>query len=213
MYSWHDSAASQGLLSCHECQAVWPQALEHGHCPRCGAPLHLRKPHALARTWAFLLTAALLMLPANLLPIMSIAILGAGEPSTIIGGALELARHGVWGIALIILAASLLIPAGKLVGLIMLLLTVQRGWTTNLRQKMILFRIVHWVGRWSMLDIFVVGILVALVQFGNLAYVTGLSGAIAFAGVVIFTMLAANSFDTRLIWDRHLQETDIDPQH
>lgn len=213
MLSWDHSAASQQLLSCHDCQAVWPAEQEGQQCHRCGAKLHLRKPQALARTWALLTTAALLMLPANLLPIMRISMLGRGEPSTILGGVIDLASHGLWGIAFVVLAASLLIPAGKLIGLSMLLLAVQRGWTTNMRQKMVMFRVVHWIGRWSMLDIFVVGILVALVQFGNLAYVTSQAGAVAFGGVVIFTMLAANSFDTRLIWDRHLQESSVAPEH
>lgn len=213
MHSWNHSAASQHLLSCHDCSALWPDTLEAHRCPRCGAPLHQRKPHSIAYTWALLLTAAMLMLPANLLPIMRITMLGQGEPSTILQGVLELTRHGLWGIALIVLTASIIIPAGKLIGLAILLLTVQRGWTTNLQQKMIMFRVVRWIGRWSMLDIFVVGILVALVQFGNLAYVTGQSGAIAFGGVVVFTMLAANSLDTRLIWDRHLQEAAVGPEH
>lgn len=213
MNSWQHSAAAQGLLSCHECCALWPRHCEGERCPRCGARLHLRTPHSLSRTWALLLTAAFLLLPANLLPIMRVTLLGRGEPSTILEGVLELARHGLWGIALVVFAASILIPVGKIIALAGLLLAIQRGETSNLRQKMIMFRIVHWIGRWSMLDIFVVGVLVALVQFGNLAYIVGQAGAIAFAGVVIFTMLAANTLDTRLIWDRHLQETDCGPDH
>jgi len=210
MYSWQHSALAQGLMRCHDCSALWPLALEGQHCPRCGNRLHSRTPHSLSRTWALLATAALLMLPANLLPIMRVAMLSnQAEASTILGGVIELTKHGLWGIALVVLAASILIPVGKILGLVSLMLTIQCGWTTNLQQKMIMFRIVHWIGRWSMLDIFVVGILVALVQFGNLAYIVGQAGALAFAGVVVFTMLAANSLDTRLIWDRHLQEASI----
>lgn len=213
MNSWQHSAAAQGLIRCHECGALRPRQQEGMHCSRCGARLHLRTPHSLARTWALLLTAALLLLPANLLPIMRVTMLGRGEPSTILGGVLELTQHGLWGIALVVFAASVLIPVGKLIALSGLLLALQHGWTANMRQKMIMFRIVHWIGRWSMLDIFVVGILVALVQFGNLAYIVGQAGAMAFAGVVIFTMLAANTLDTRLIWDRHLQESAFGPDH
>lgn len=204
MNDWQQSAAAQGLLSCHECGALWPRHLEGEPCPRCAARLHLRTPHSLRRTWALLITASLLLLPANLLPIMRITMLGHGEPSTILGGILELARHGLWGIALVVFAASILIPVGKLIALAGLLLAIQCGWTANMRHKMMMFRVVHWIGRWSMLDIFVVGVLVALVQFGNLAYIVGQAGAMAFTGVVIFTMLAANTLDTRLIWDRHL---------
>lgn len=213
MNSRQHSALSQGLIRCHDCAALWPLSHEGEHCLRCGAPLHPRTPNSLLHTWAFLLTSALLMIPANLLPIMRVATLGQDSASTIIGGVIELARHGLWGIALVVLAASILIPVGKIIALVSLLLTIRFGWTTNLKQKMLMFRIVHWIGRWSMLDIFVVGILVALVQFGNLAYIVGQSGALAFAGVVIFTMLAANALDTRLIWDRHLQETTFEPEH
>lgn len=209
MNSWQHSALAQGLLCCHDCTALWPLSLEGQHCPRCGAPLHRRTPHSLSHTWALLLTSVLLMLPANLLPIMRVATLGQDSASTILGGVIELIKHGLWGIALVVLAASILIPVGKLIALVSLLLTIQFGWTTNLKQKMLMFRIVHWIGRWSMLDIFVVGILVALVQFGNLAYIVGQTGALAFAGVVVCTMLAANTLDTRLIWDRHLQEASI----
>ncbi|MBV1789782.1 paraquat-inducible protein A [Marinobacterium sp. D7] len=210
MNSWHHSALAQGLLRCHDCTALWPLALEEQHCPRCGALLHSREPNSLVRTWALLITSALLMLPANLLPIMRVTMLSSqGDASTIMGGVIELTKHGLWGIAIVVLAASILIPVGKILALGSLLIAIQFGKATNLKQKMVMFRIVHWIGRWSMLDIFVVGILVALVQFGNLAYIVGQTGALAFAGVVVFTMLAANTLDTRLIWDRHLQEASI----
>lgn len=201
-------ALAQGLLRCDECEAVWPVELEGQRCPRCGATLHARKPGALSRTWALLLTALCLLLPANLLPVMTVSRFGQGEPATIIDGIIQLSSHGMWGIAIIVLVASVLIPVGKIIAMIILLLSVQFAKTENLQYKMRLFRIVQWIGRWSMLDIFVVGVLVALVRFGNLASITGQPGATAFAGVVVFTMLAANSFDTRLIWDqRQTQES------
>jgi paraquat-inducible protein A len=149
-----------------------------------------------------------LLLPANLLPIMTVRTLGRGDPSTILEGVIELSQHGLVWIAMVVLVASVIIPVGKLAGMLILLLSVQFGWTTNLRQKMLMFRFVEWVGRWSMLDIFVVGILVALVQLGNLTHIIGNHGATAFAAVVICTMLAAQKFDTRLIWDRHLNSPE-----
>jgi paraquat-inducible protein A len=190
-------------ICCHDCSLLCPPALEGSHCPRCHATLHARTPNSLSWTWALLCSALFLLLPANLLPIMTIRTLGRGDPSTILQGVIELTQHGLFWIALVVLVASVIIPVGKLIGMLILLLSVQLGWTTNLRQKMLMFRFVEWVGRWSMLDIFVVGILVALVQLGNLTHIIGNHGATAFAGVVICTMLAAQKFDTRLIWDRH----------
>lgn len=207
------NAADHGLLTCHDCHALWPIEQEGQPCRRCGAQLHLRKPQAMVRTWALLLTALFLLLPANLLPIMQITSLGHQQPATIIGGVIELGSHGLYGIALVVLTASVLIPVGKLLGLLIMLGALQRGWTTNLEQKMMMFRLVHWIGRWSMLDIFVVAVLVALVQMGNFAQISGQPGATAFAGVVICTMLAANSFDTRLIWDKYMQQDRQSDEH
>lgn len=195
-------------ISCHDCRLLCPEGLENDHCPRCHARLHGRTPHSLAWTWSLVITAAFLLLPANMLPIMTVRTLGRGDPSTIIQGVLQLTHHGQFWIALIVLVASVIIPIGKLIGMMILLLTVQLGRTTNLRQKMLMFRFVEWVGRWSMLDIFVVGILVALVQLGNLTHIIGNQGATAFAAVVIATMVAARKFDTRLIWDRHSLENE-----
>lgn len=205
------TAMVQGYLRCDECGAVAPLERKGTECHRCRAVLHARKPHAISHTWALLLTASFLLLPANLLPVMTVSHLGKGEPATIIDGVIQLAQADMWGIALIVLVASVLIPIGKIIGLIILLLSVQFAKTDNLKYKMRLFRLVQWIGRWSMLDIFVIGVLVALVRFGNLATISGQSGSTAFAGVVVFTMLAANSFDTRLIWDkRQQQETASD---
>lgn len=203
-----DADAEPHPICCHDCRLLCPPHMEGQHCPRCHSRLHARTPHSLAWTWSLALTGALLMIPANMLPIMTVRTLGRGEPATIIGGIIELTHHGLFWIALVVLVASVIIPIGKLVGMLILLLTVQMGWTTNLRQKMLMYRFVEWVGRWSMLDIFVVGILVALVQLGNLTHIVGNHGATAFAAVVVCTMLAAQKFDTRLIWDRHRQRTE-----
>ncbi|WP_020680715.1 paraquat-inducible protein A [Marinobacterium rhizophilum] len=195
-------AAGDTPICCHDCSLLCPPAMEGMHCPRCHAKLHARTPNSLSWTWALLCSAVFLLLPANMLPIMTVRTLGRGDPSTIIEGVVQLTQHGLFWIALVVLIASVVIPVGKLIGMLILVLSVQRGWTTNLRQKMFMFRFVEWVGRWSMLDIFVVGILVALVQLGNLTHIIGNHGATAFAAVVICTMLAAQKFDTRLIWDR-----------
>ncbi len=205
------SALTQGIILCHRCKRPASVKDDKTTCPRCGTRLHRRKPHSIAYTWALLLASMIMLLPANLLPIMTFRSLGQGDPATIMQGVMQLLDHGMLGIAFVVLAASIIIPVLKIVGLIILLLTVQLGWTTNMRQKMLMYHFVEWIGRWSMLDIFVVAILAAIVQLGNLASVTGNTGATAFAAVVIFTMLAANCFDTRLIWDKHLEQLEVFP--
>ncbi|SFG72813.1 paraquat-inducible protein A [Neptunomonas qingdaonensis] len=205
------SALTQGIILCHCCKKPAPIQDDKTTCPRCGTRLHRRKPHSIAYTWALLLASMIMLLPANLLPIMTFRSLGQGDPATIMQGVMQLLDHGLLGIAFVVLAASIIIPILKIVGLIILLLTVQLGWTTNMRQKMLMYHFVEWIGRWSMLDIFVVAILAAIVQLGNLASVTGNTGATAFAAAVIFTMLAANCFDTRLIWDKHLEQLEVFP--
>ena len=175
----------------------------HGHaaCPRCSASLHRRKPNSLARTWALVITAAILYIPANLFPVMTVISLGRGEPDTIISGAVALADAGMWPLAVLVFFASIAVPMLKLVGLVALLITVQRGTTWRLQDRTVLYRIIEFVGRWSMIDIFMISILVALVQLGEIATIQPGLGAIAFASVVIITMIAAESFDPRLMWD------------
>lgn len=195
------TARQAGYLLCTECNLLHQIDREGSACDRCGAHLHSRRPNALNHSWACLVAAVLLLLPANLLPIMTLRSFGKGEPSTIIGGIIDLAEHGMLFIALIVLIASIVVPVLKILALTILLCTVQFGWATNLRQKTLMYRLVEWIGRWSMLDIFVIGILVALVQLGNIASIEGNQGATAFATVVLLTMFSAISFDTRLIWD------------
>ncbi|SIT07471.1 paraquat-inducible protein A [Neptunomonas antarctica] len=200
------SALTQGIIICHRCAKTAGIQQDGETCPRCGTRLHRRKLHSVAYTWALLLASMIMLIPANILPIMTFKALGKGDPATIMQGVLQLVDHGLLGIALVVLTASIIIPLLKIIGLIILLLTVQLGWTTNMRQKMLMYHFVEWIGRWSMLDIFVVAILGAIVQLGSLASVTGNTGATAFAVSVILTMLAANCFDTRLIWDKHLEK-------
>ena len=203
-------ALDAGILVCAEChQLNRAHPGERQHCRRCGARLHARRPNSIARTWALLLTAALLYIPANLLPIMTVNRLGQGSPATIMQGVLELIHAGMLPIAVVVFVASILVPTFKLAGLALLLYSVQRRLLLSARQRILMFRFIEWIGRWSMLDIFVIAILVALVSFGNLASVEAGAGAMAFAAVVVLTMLAALTFDPRLIWDN----TAADPAH
>jgi len=157
------------------------------------------------RTLALLVTAALLYIPANILPIMITEKLGSESPSTIVGGIVLLLNHGSWMIALVIFVASVLVPLGKMMTLCYLCWTLRYGSRVGPTQRTIIYRITEFVGKWSMIDVFVVAILVSLVHLGGLLVIQpGLAG-LAFAGVVIVTMLAAESFDPRLIWDRQEQ--------
>jgi paraquat-inducible protein A len=170
-------------------------------CPRCGARLSARKPAALQRTAALVLTGFVLYIPANVLPVVSIERYGQVESDTILGGVLELARSGLWPLATIVFVASIVIPLAKLFGLSWNLLLTRRRSARLLVARTELHRLIDAVGRWSNIDIFMVSLLVALVQFGALTQVRAQPGAVAFACVVIITMLAAMAFDTRLMWD------------
>lgn len=177
------------------------QQAQQALCPRCGQRLYLRHPRAISRTWALLCAAALLLLPANLLPIMTLTSLGTALPDTILSGVVRLADNDFWGIAAIVFVASVFVPFFKLAGLILLQLTIQRRWRISPTQCTLMYRFIQLVGRWSMLDLFVIAILVALVDVGQLADVSSGPAASAFAAVVVVTMLAANTFDSRLLWD------------
>jgi paraquat-inducible protein A len=197
------------LLSCHACDQLVRTRHPGQHagllCPRCGARLHRRRPNSLTRTWALLATAAILYIPANVLPVMTVTSFGKGEPDTILSGVKALVVAGMWPIALLVFFASITVPVLKLIGLTGLLLSVHRRSAWRPRDRTFLYRVIESVGRWSMVDIFMISILVALVNLGSIATIQPGAGAIAFASVVIITMFAAMSFDPRLIWDR--QET------
>lgn len=202
------SAKRQGLILCTDCHLVVRQvAAPPGHacyCPRCGSRLHARRPNSLARTWALIITAWIFLMPANLYPVMTVIYLGEGEPDTILSGVVRLVQNGMIPIAILVFVASIVVPMLKLLGLMVLLLTVQRRWQLNKRQCTMLYRIIEVIGAWSMLDLFMISILVTLVDLGAVATISAGTGATAFATVVVLTMLAAMSFDPRLIWD--LQE-------
>ncbi|MBM4199899.1 MAG: paraquat-inducible membrane protein A, partial [Gammaproteobacteria bacterium] len=161
------------MLVCHSCRKVSRPApgtrSRAERCPRCGTPLHARKPDSLARTWALTLTAAILYIPANLLPIMTVVMSGRGEPDTILSGVKELLIGGMWPLALLVFFASITVPVLKLLVLIYLLISVQRRSQWRPRERTVLYRLTEAVGRWSMIDIFVIAILVTLVQLGALA--------------------------------------------
>ena len=169
--------------------------------PVVAVALHKRKPDSLARTWALVMTAALLYIPANVFPVMTVIYFGRGAPDTILSGVLELLHGGLWPLAVLVFFASIMVPVLKLIGLSFLLISVQRGSIARLRDRTCLFRIIEQVGRWSMIDVFMIGILTALVNFGSIATIVPGIGAVCFAAVVIITMFASMSFDPRLMWD------------
>ncbi|MGH6899376.1 MAG: paraquat-inducible protein A [Geminicoccaceae bacterium] len=202
---WLGRQPGRALVSCHNCDqlSVMPPlpARASAHCPRCGATMHRRKPNSLARTWALVVTAALLYIPANVLPVMTVVYFGRGEPDTILSGVKALIQAGMWPVALLVFFASITVPVLKLIGLTFLLITAQRRSTWRLRDRGLMYRIIEQVGRWSMVDIFMISILVALVNLGAIATIEPGVGAICFAAVVIVTMFASMSFDPRLLWD------------
>lgn len=195
------TAMRLGLAVCHACGMLSRTGPGGLRCPRCGGRLHSRKPHSVLNTWAYLVAAAILYLPANLLPIMETESLFGSQRDTIMSGVAYLWASGSWVLALIVFIASVFVPLLKLMALTLLVLSVQRCSTLQPKQRARLYRLVEAVGRWSMLDIYVVTILVALVHVQALATINAGPGALAFAAVVVLTMLAARSFDPRLIWD------------
>ncbi len=197
------TARDAGLIACHSCHFLCKKGNRSsaGICPRCGADLHERKPNSIARTWALVLAAIIFYIPANLLPITVVISLGKAQSDTIMSGVIYFIHSGMWPIALVIFVASVFVPLMKLLILIFLLISVQRKSSWRQKDRTVLYRITEIIGRWSMVDIFVVTILVALVHLGGLATIHAGPGAIFFGAVVVITMLAAMSFDPRLIWD------------
>jgi len=194
------TAASRNLVSCHLCMKV--ASARERTCPCCGERLHLRRKDSVQTTLALLLTAVVLYVPANVLPIMITEQLGRAEANTILGGVVVLIELGSWPIAAVIFVASVMVPLGKIIALSYLCWSLRPGAGRNPRQRTLVYRVTELVGKWSMVDVFVVAVLVALVhQQGVLAVYPG-AAALAFAGVVVITMVAAENFDPRLIWDR-----------
>ncbi|MFH0944031.1 MAG: paraquat-inducible protein A [Planctomycetota bacterium] len=198
-------AIRSGLLTCLICGRLCREPTarfgRHGQCPRCHATLHSRKPGSMQRTWAFLLAAVALLLPANLYPVMTVETLRGANSSTILEGVRQLMEGGQYVLAAVVLIASVVVPCVKILGLLFLLLSVHGRWEWRPKDRVRLYRILELIGRWSMLDIFVIAILIALVKVDPLASVTPNGGAVAFGVVVVMTMLATRNFDPRLIFD------------
>jgi paraquat-inducible protein A len=195
------SAADEGLASCHLCGKVSPVTDER--CSRCHSRLHLRKPHSLERTWSFLIASMAFYLPANLLPIMSVEGLGGTRNDTIMSGVINFWKTGDYLVAAIIFSASIMIPILKMIALSWLCLAAKGFASASPRNLARLYHVTEIVGRWSMVDVFVVAVLVCLVQLGVISTVTPGPAILSFAMVVVLTMFSAMSFDPRLLWDRH----------
>ena len=197
------TASQLGLCVCHGCGGLSEliPGIPELRCRRCGASLHLRKPNSIARTWAFLIAAYIMYVPANVLPIMKTGSMFGAQSDTIMSGVAYLWHSGSWHLALVVFIASVLVPLAKMLSLTFLLISVQLGWTERAFERTKLYRVLEFVGPWSMLDVYVVTILVALVQLKSLATIQPGPAAAAFGGVVVLTMFAAMAFDPRLLWE------------
>ena len=197
------TGAKAGVVQCGACgllsRSTGPEGA--GNCPRCGEPMAFRRRDPIQRTWALIIAAAICYLPANILPVMTTTTLNSVQPDTIISGVVRLYTSGSWVLALIVLVASVMIPLVKLTALAYLLITVQLRSNRKRRERARLYRMLKTIGRWSMLDVFVATVVVALVQLRPFMSVVPKSGVMFFTAVVILTIFAADSFDPRLIWD------------
>jgi paraquat-inducible protein A len=192
---------SLGLLVCLQCRAtVRALQVAYPRCPRCYAHLYQRKPHSLALTAALLICAAILYIPANVLPVMYTRTIFDDEEDTIMSGVLVL-LHSSWPIAVLVFIASIVVPLLKILSLGVVVFSAWRRSPRYRTQRSELFRMVEFIGRWSMLDVYAISMLVALVQIRSLAFVSVGWGALAFAAVVVLTTFAARTFDERLLWE------------
>ena len=198
------TAAELGLTLCHSCGLACVQGARR--CPRCDANVHRRKPNSIARTWALLLGSMIFYIPANLLPVMYTDLFGSGAENTIMSGVIEFWQGGSWDIAILIFVASVAVPCIKFMVLGTLLVTAQRRSQWAMRERSRLYRFVELIGYWSMLDVLVVALVAALVQFRSLSTIEPRLGILFFGFVVVLTMLAAMSFDPRLIWDAEVED-------
>lgn len=187
-------------ISCTSCHMVH-QAHDGERCTRCGTTLRLRTPRSLATTWSLVLASLVFYLPANLLPVMTVVRYGRAQPDTIMSTVRQLGEANMWPLAALVFFASIMVPGAKLLALILMMVTTHRRSAWALRGRSKMHRIVEAVGRWSMLDVFLLSTLVALVQIGLLTTIRPENGDIYFASVVVLTMIAARSFDSRLMWD------------
>lgn len=207
----YPKAADFGLAGCHTCGKVSKFTL--GNCQRCGTRLHLRAPASIQNTIALMAAAAALYIPSHLLPVMTVVELGEVTHNTIMGGMMTFWRSGAYPIAIVIFTASILIPMLKILALSWLCAAASGKVRPSPKTLGKVYWFTELLGRWSMIDIFVVGILVSIVQLGNYMTIVPGPGALAFAGVVMLTMFAAMSFDPRMLWDRLDELTDASPSN
>lgn len=200
------TAKDLGLVGCRTCEKVYPMGTKR--CARCGEKLISRDHRSLHKVWAWWIAGILAYIPANIYPMLITTTLFRDLESTIIGGAVELASYGAWGVAIVILVASVLIPALKFFAITYLALSVSYGASMSAPHRHVIYEVVEFIGRWSMIDVFVVAILSSLVQVSVVASINPGIAALAFALSVIFTMMSARSFDSRLIWDTLPREKD-----
>lgn len=193
------SARDMGVVACRQCTRVWPIAATR--CGRCGSRRMSRDEKSLQRVWAWLVVGFICYIPANMFPMLRTKTLFTVQEDTILGGVVELVQHHQYGIALVVFVASIIIPIGKFLAVAFLAISVKRGSYISTHRRMGIYEVVEYIGRWSMIDVFVVAILSALVQLNSLAAVTPGPASLFFALSVIFTMLSAQSFDPRMIWD------------
>ncbi len=206
-----DSSIDLASLSgCRDCGTVWEGAIDGDACARCGTALQARKTNSLNRTWAYLLTACVMYLPANLLPVMLTRTLFGTQSDTILSGVIYFWISGAYGLAAIVFVASFLVPLFKIVSLFILVLLAQRRSNWRRKERAKLYHLIELMGRWSMLDVFVVVLLVGLVQIQGFAEISAGSGIVAFGAVVVLTMLASRSFDPKLSWNGRSDDDEIE---
>jgi paraquat-inducible protein A len=203
------TATSMGLLSCHQCGKLWEGAEQGERCAHCNATLRIRKPDSINRTWALLVAACIMYIPANMMPVMVTSTFFESHQDTILSGIIFFWVSGEWGLAAIVFIASFLVPLLKITSLFILLISAQQKSTWRQLERAKLYRMIELIGRWSMLDVFVVSLLVGLVQMQGFAQISAGVGIVAFGAVVVLTMLASISFDPRLIWDTEQLPTEI----
>ncbi len=204
------SARDMGVVACRGCMRVWPAGTTR--CARCGKPVVMRDEKSLQRVWALWLVGLMCYVPANMYPMLQTRTLVSVQEDTIVGGAIELVHHGAVGIAIIILLASVAIPVAKFMAIAFLAVSVTRPSSVSNHHRQLLYEVVEYIGRWSMIDIFVVAIMSSLVQLSTLAAVNPGRASLFFALSVIFTMLSAQAFDSRMIWDVQAEQAG-EPQN
>jgi paraquat-inducible protein A len=188
-------------IACTVCDLIVAGTEEGRRCPRCVARLYVRKPAAIQRTTALVIAGFLLYVPANVIPVLTTVRLGRADENTIMSGVLELVQNDLWPLAIIVFSASIILPLLKLFGLTWMLLATWRRSRRLLLLRTRFYRMIDLVGRWSNIDVFAVSVLIAALRFGTLTEVHAGTGLVAFAAVVILTMCATSTFDTRLMWD------------